>query len=76
VLFAGTPCQCAALEHYLKKTYADLILCDFICRGVNSPLVYRKYLDDLEIKYGSQVKQIWFKNKTYSWQRFCTKGDI
>jgi coenzyme F420-reducing hydrogenase beta subunit len=72
-LFVGTPCQCAALMRYLKKPYDGLVLCDFICRGVNSPLAYRKYLDDLEAEYGSKVKQVWFKNKTYSWQRFCTK---
>lgn len=73
VLFVGTPCQCAGLKVFLQKPYDNLILCDFICRGVNSPMVYLKYLDDLESEYGSRIKLVWFKNKTFGWNRFCTK---
>lgn len=73
VLFAGTPCQCAGLRAYLEKDYENLILCDFICRGVNSPLVYTAYLRELEEKYGSKVKRVWFKNKTFGWNNFATK---
>jgi len=73
VLFAGTPCQCAGLQRYLDTKYDKLILCDFICRGVNSPVVFRAYLDELEKHYGAKVKQVWFKNKTYGWNNFGTK---
>ena len=73
VLFSGTPCQCAGLRAYLKQEYENLYLCDFICRGVNSPKVYLAYLQELEERYGSPVKQVWFKNKTYGWNNFCTK---
>lgn len=73
ILFVGTPCQCAGLKVFLSKQYGNLILCDFICRGVNSPKVYLKYLEELELKFGSSVKRIWFKNKTYGWNNFCTK---
>jgi len=73
VLFCGAPCQNAALANYLNKEYDDLILCDFICKGVNSPKVYRKYLAMLENKYKSKVKEVHFKNKTFGWNRFSTK---
>lgn len=73
VLFVGTPCQCAGLSEFLGKGHDNLILCDFICRGVNSPIVYIKYLEDLEAQFGAQVKQVWFKNKTFGWNKFCTK---
>ncbi|MCM1054180.1 MAG: Coenzyme F420 hydrogenase/dehydrogenase, beta subunit C-terminal domain [Bacteroides sp.] len=73
LLFSGTPCQCAGLRSYLEKEYDNLYLCDFICRGVNSPLVYLKYLNELEEKYGSKVKRVWFKNKTFGWNNFATK---
>ena len=73
VLFVGTPCQCAGLQKLLGKEEPRLILCDFICRGVNSSLVFRKYLDELEMTYSSKVKQVWFKNKTYGWNQFGTK---
>lgn len=73
VLFVGTPCQCAGVRTFLQKPYENLILCDFICRGVNSPKVYIKYLEELESEYDSRIKQVWFKNKTYGWNKFCTK---
>lgn len=73
VLFTGTPCQCAGLQGYLQTSYDNLYLCDFICRGVNSPTVYLAYLKELEERYHSPVKQVWFKNKTYGWNNFCTK---
>lgn len=73
VLFVGTPCQCAGLHTFLGHPYENLIICDFICRGVNSPKVYIKYLQELESQYKSRVKQVWFKNKTYGWNKFCTK---
>ena len=43
VLACGTPCQMAALRLFLHKDYDNLVIVDFICRGVNSPKVYRKY---------------------------------
>ncbi|MDO5147050.1 MAG: Coenzyme F420 hydrogenase/dehydrogenase, beta subunit C-terminal domain [Eubacteriales bacterium] len=73
VLFCGTPCQTEALVKFLKGKPNNLILCDFICRGVISPIVYRKYLEYLEKKYASKVKIVHFKNKTYGWHRFSTK---
>jgi coenzyme F420-reducing hydrogenase beta subunit len=73
VLFCGTPCQCAGMKGYLRGEYAGLLLCDFICRGVNSPFVYLKYLQELEECYDSKVKQVWFKNKAYGWNKFGTK---
>lgn len=73
LLFAGTPCQCAGLRSYLEKDYENLILCDLICRGVNSPMVYLAYLRELEEQYGSKVKQVWFRNKTLSWKKSATK---
>lgn len=73
VLFAGTPCQCSGLRGFLGKEYENLFLCDFVCRGVNSPDVYLNYLRDLEKKYGAPVRQVWFKNKTFGWNNFATK---
>lgn len=73
VMFVGTPCQVSSLKIYLKKEYSNLLTVDFVCLGVNSPAAYRKYLDFLEEKYHSKVKQVWFKNKDYGWNTFHTK---
>lgn len=75
VLFVGTPCQCAAIKHFVGPS-GRLVVCDFICRGVNSPLVYAKYLEELEIRYGASVQRVWFKNKAYGWNRFGTQIDF
>lgn len=81
VAFCGSPCQVAGLLNYLGQTYANLTTFDFVCRGMNSPKAYRKYLDMLENKYQSKIKKVWFKNKTLGWNRFSTRiefnnGDI
>ena len=79
VLFCGTPCQCEGVFHYCKAQGIEttrLYLIDFICRGSNSPKVYRKFLDELEEKYHSKVSRVWFKNKTFGWNCFSTKIDF
>lgn len=73
VLFCGTPCQTQALVKYLRGKPENLFLCDFICRGIISPLVYNNYLQYLEKKYGAKVKHVHFKDKTFGWHRFSTK---
>jgi len=76
VLICGTPCQIAGLYHVLGKDYEGLITCDFICRGVNSPKVFRMYIEMLERKYGARATSIKFKNKAYGWHRFSTRIDF
>ncbi|OOM79436.1 Coenzyme F420 hydrogenase/dehydrogenase, beta subunit C-terminal domain [Clostridium sp. BL-8] len=73
VMIVATPCQIAGLYNYLDKKYENLYTVDFICRGVNSPKVFRKFLDLLEDKYNSKVSYVKFKNKRYGWNRFSTK---
>ncbi|MDR1183068.1 MAG: Coenzyme F420 hydrogenase/dehydrogenase, beta subunit C-terminal domain [Bacteroidales bacterium] len=72
-LVCGCPCQMAALRAFLKKDYENLIIVDFICRGINSPLVGKKYTESLEEKYNSTV--IWqkAKNKELGWRNLTAK---
>lgn len=46
VLFSGTPCQIAGLHKYLRKDYPNLLSVDFLCHGVPSPGVWRRYLKE------------------------------
>lgn len=73
VLACGTPCQMAALRSFLRKEYENLIIVDFICRGVNSPKVYRKYLDALERKHRGKVVYVKAKNKELGWRNLTRK---
>lgn len=72
VLFCGTPCECAGLKNFLGHPYDNLIVCDFICRGSNSPKAYKCFVESLESKYKSKCLRVWFKNKKYGWNRFST----
>jgi len=73
VLVCGSPCQMAALRAFLKKDYENLIIVDFICRGTNSPKVFRKYLDYLEERFGSKVVYFKAKNKELGWRQLTSK---
>ena len=70
VLFSGTSCQIAGLKVFLGKEYANLITVDFICHGVPSPAVWKKYLGQHEAVAKSKVNSISFRNKHYSWKKY------
>ena len=73
VLACGTPCQMAALRTYLRKDYDNLVIVDFICRAINSPKAYRRYLDYLEELYGGKIIYIKAKNKEHGWRSLARK---
>lgn len=48
VLFVGSPCQIAGLRTFLRnKEYPNLLAVDFLCHGVPSPGVWRRYLAEI-----------------------------
>ena len=73
VLVCGTPCQMAALRAFLGKDYDNLLIADFICRGINSPKVWQKYLKSFEERYGSPVVYAKAKSKEYGWRNLTQK---
>lgn len=76
VLFSGTPCQISGLDSYLMKKYDNLILVDIACHGVPSPLVYKKYIKELEFKNHSKIKSIKFRDKSTGWKNYSFKVDF
>ena len=73
VLFTGTPCQVNGLLAYLGKDYENLLTMDFICHGVPSPKVWRKYLDEKINEFGSNIKAVSFRDKKFGWKNFSMK---
>lgn len=69
VLFSGTPCQCAALDNFLKsKEKKNLILVDIICHGVASDAVWDDFLKMVEKKEKQPIKTVDFRDKMiYGW---------
>lgn len=76
VLVCGTPCQMAGLRRYLGKQYDTLIIVDFICKSITSPLFYQKYLDYWERKAGSKLTSFKFKDKELGWRSLVKRFDF
>lgn len=71
VMFTGTPCQVAGLKKYLRKEYDNLLTVDFICHGVPSPMVWRKYLmEELAHRDNAIFTGINFRDKSTGWKEF------
>ena len=69
VLYSGTPCQIAGLNHYLRKDYDNLTTVDFVCHGVPSPKVWSLYLKEI-VKKSCKVRSVSFRNKCKGWKYF------
>jgi hypothetical protein len=72
-MYCGTPCQIKGLRNFLRKDYENLLLIDFICHGVPSPLVWKSYL--LAICKGHQpseaISSVNFRSKKNGgWGKF------
>ncbi|MFA7578282.1 MAG: polysaccharide pyruvyl transferase family protein, partial [Candidatus Muiribacteriota bacterium] len=70
VLFSGTPCQVVGLRFFLKKDYKKLLVVDLVCHGVPSPLVFHKYLKEIEKKRKVKIDKINFRDKSTGWKNF------
>ena len=67
VLFSGTPCQVAALNSYLKRSYENLYTADIICHGVPSSEFFQKYIEYEENKLGAKITNFKFRDKNVGW---------
>ena len=79
--FVGTPCQVEGLKRFLGKEYKTLICIDFVCHGVASPLVWKKYVEELEILHQSKLVEYSFRSKHKGHHNFGTyakfeNGDV
>ena len=73
VLFSGTGCQINGLKFFLGKEYANLLCADIVCHGVPSPLLWKKYVEDLEKKTNANLVSVNFRSKDKGWQDFGMK---
>lgn len=68
VLYCGTPCQIAALTSFLDKKYENLLTIDVLCQGVPSPILFDKYIREIEGELGWKVIDANFRSKDYGWR--------
>lgn len=67
ILFCGTPCQIAAVNSYLRErklVREKIVLCSIVCHGVNSPLIWQKYLNFIGEKTG-KIQGVNMRDKQY-----------
>ena len=74
VLFSGCPCQVAAMRSFLKKDYDNLLMTDFVCMGIDSPLAFKKYIESLENQYQSKMVFFKAKSKEVGWRYLTNKA--
>lgn len=68
VMFTGTPCQVAGLNHFLQKNYDNLYAVDFVCHSVPSPKVWSNYLKEV---YGKdKIVSLTFRDKSDGWSKY------
>ena len=71
VLFSGTPCQVQGLYKSLRNLNIDnLITLDFVCHGVPSPKVFKKFILYTTNKYESKVTDYKFRTKKYGYNSY------
>lgn len=69
-LFIGTPCQIAGIREYVNSYGLDinrLCLIDFICHGVPSPILGKRFLKYLEEKKREKIVSYNFRSKYHGW---------
>ncbi len=74
VIFSGCPCQVAAMRSFLKKDYVNLLMTDFVCMGIDSPLAFKKYIESLENMYQSKMVFFKAKSKEVGWRYLTNKA--
>ncbi len=68
VLFSGTPCQIEGFLGFLHgKTYKNLVLLDFVCRGIPSPAVLNSYISAQRQLIGGEFTNVLFRDKYYGY---------
>lgn len=77
VLFIGTPCQVEAIIRLIPEELApQLITCEIICHGVNSPKVWKDYVNYLQNRHNGSLKTYNFRSKSHGWQNSRGGGNL
>ena len=77
VLFIGTPCQVEAVKRFIPEGLApQLVTCEIICHGVNSPRVWKDYVNCLQNGHNSTLKSYNFRSKSHGWQNSRGGGNL
>lgn len=68
----GTPCQINGVRNRFRNN-ENLLLIDFVCHGVPSPKLFKKYLLEMEKRFESEINDVNMRDKTSGWHRYSIK---
>lgn len=68
VLFTGTPCQVEGLHLFLKQDDENLFICDIICHGVPSPVLFQQHFSAMQAQLAKPITDIDFRTKIKGWK--------
>lgn len=73
ILVSGTPCQILSLRNFLGPAdYPNLLLVDLLCYGIQSPKMWKLYLQDVNPQ-NKGISHISMRNKRISWFNYSMK---
>lgn len=67
VLFAGTPCQIAAINNLAKGYDSKLLTIDIVCHGTSRADMFASYIEELEKRFGGKCVSYDFRDKRMGW---------
>lgn len=70
VLFIGVPCDCYALQLFLKENKNNLYVCSLICHGVSSPSVHKEYCENLVKEKNDLIEKFSVRYKKEGWKPY------
>ena len=73
ILVCAMPCQIAGLQNFFERNNENIIFVDTICKGINSPMVWGKFLQGLERKYKGKIVKVRAKAKDWGWRTLAHK---
>lgn len=73
VLFAGLPCQVAALKNYVGmfKCSGNLVTADIVCHGTPPDSYLKSHVKHIEEITGKKVKSVFFRDPAFRTDKFA-----
>lgn len=72
VLFVGCPCQVAGIKAFLGRDEPLLYCADLVCHGAPSPVLFKRFVQELEAAEGSKAIEVRFRDKSFVPWNHCT----
>lgn len=77
VFFIGTPCSVSALIKYVpSRLQNNLLTCEILCHGVNSSIVWKDFLENIQERYNSRIVSYNFRSKSKGWGELRVSGEF